>query len=364
MAAPTINLYTGAIPDRANDSATEFSDNADDMVTYIAEIPDQYNDLAEFVNSAASSAQAAANFEGSWSDLSGAYPAGISVEHNGSTWLLLAALADITASEPTSSNSNWQELASFAQQDQNTDDIAEINENLQVENRFKGNQNWNVEGSTGSELPSAVARTYTDGEEIAAGRFADGNVVNATLVDYAFDADSGTYYIEYDGDFTDNFYGLKLADGSTTQTGCTLSLVGGNTRLSVDMAVAPAHKFPILSEFAGLVSDINDDDSERAWRGGYLLIEDATGYAKIFKDGTCEQIINGTFDSGDSVGYIVDIDSTDFYSIQINVESVVQGVSCNFTSPTDSGFTITLLRGDDDTAGPRECYISVKGRVA
>lgn len=262
MAAPTIDLYTGAIPDRANDSATEFSDNADDMVTYIAEIPDQYNELAEFVNSAASSAQAAANFEGSWPDLSGAYPAGISVEHNGMTWLLLVALSDITASEPTSSNSNWQALASFAQQDQNTNDIAEVNENLQVENRFKGNQNWNVEGSTGSELPDAVARTYTDGEEIAAGRFADGNVVNATLVDYVFNADSGTYYIEYDGDFTDNFYGVRLADGSITQTGCTLSLVGGNTRLSVNMAIAPAHEFPVLSEYEGNVARISDEDSK------------------------------------------------------------------------------------------------------
>ena len=131
-----------------------------------------------------------------------------------------------------------------------------------VENRFKGNQNWNVAGSTGDPLPSATPTLYTIGAEIAAGRFVvDANLVNATYTDGLFDADSGSYYIEYEGDFTSDFYGLKLADDTVTQTGCSISIESGKTRVTVDMSVAPAHKFLQFSENLGVSPDVSDDES-------------------------------------------------------------------------------------------------------
>lgn len=134
--------------------------------------------------------------------------------------------------------------------------------NTQVENRFKGNQNWNVEGSTGDPLPSSTPTTYTVGAEIAAGRFCvDADLVNATYAGSLFDADSGSYYIEYDGDFTGDFYGIKLADNTIVQTGCSISLESGKTRVTVDMSLAPAHKFLQFSENVGVAPDVSDDES-------------------------------------------------------------------------------------------------------
>jgi hypothetical protein len=51
---------------------------------------------------------ATANFKGLWSDLTGALSKPASVAHNGLVWLLLNNLADVTASEPSSGNTDWQ----------------------------------------------------------------------------------------------------------------------------------------------------------------------------------------------------------------------------------------------------------------
>lgn len=50
---------------------------------------------------------ATANFKGSWGDLTGALNKPSSVENNGSVWLLLNNLADVTLSEPSLSNPDW-----------------------------------------------------------------------------------------------------------------------------------------------------------------------------------------------------------------------------------------------------------------
>lgn len=137
-----------------------------------------------------------------------------------------------------------------------------VGEFASAENRHKGNQNWNVAGSTGDPLPSASPTLYTVGAEIAAGRFCVGsNLVNCTYDGGLFNADSGSYYVEYNGDFTGDWYGLELADGTVTQDGCTLAFVGGATRLTVDMTVAPAHKFPGQSSAVGFWGDVSDDES-------------------------------------------------------------------------------------------------------
>jgi len=131
---------------------------------------------------------------------------------------------------------------------------------VQVENRLKANQNFNVAGADGQI--SATPQTFTVGQEFANGRFVvNADLVNATYSAGLINADSGSYYVEYEGDFTGDFYGIKLADNSVVQTGVTISLESGNTRLTIDMSVAPSHKFAGLSEQAGVWQDINDKDS-------------------------------------------------------------------------------------------------------
>lgn len=78
-----------------------------------------YNNTVEAANSAnnatlaaasaidaSTKALAASNFKGIWGDLTGALNKPASVKHNGSFWLLLNNLADITLSEPGVS-ANW-----------------------------------------------------------------------------------------------------------------------------------------------------------------------------------------------------------------------------------------------------------------
>lgn len=56
-------------------------------------------------------AQAAANYVGAWSSQTGSASTGISVSHAGVFWALNTDLADITASEPSATNTDWSEIA-------------------------------------------------------------------------------------------------------------------------------------------------------------------------------------------------------------------------------------------------------------
>jgi hypothetical protein len=147
MTAPIIGLYTGEVPSRTQ-PAGEFSDNADDWLAYQAPLAASYNALATYLDalavatteelevfvveaeaardasqvfsevaeSAAEVAQSAANFKGKWSDLTGALNIPSSVENDGSLWVLLVDLADVTSSEPTSFNTDWLDMGgTFAQ---------------------------------------------------------------------------------------------------------------------------------------------------------------------------------------------------------------------------------------------------------
>ena len=216
------------------------------------------------------------------------------VIHNGRAWKRGASWS--TGDEPGVSSS-WSELI----------DSDSIGNFVQVENRFKGNQNWNVEGNTGDPLPSATPTLYTVGSEIAAGRFCVGaNLVNCTFTGGLFDADSGSYYIEYDGDFTSDFFGIKLADNKVVQTGCSISFVGGKTRVTVDMSVAPAHKFAGFSERAGAWPDVNDTDSLIAATGSLGLNFSVTGY-QIFESGMILQWARWSKPAGSSASITVNL---------------------------------------------------------
>lgn len=144
-----------------------------------------------------------------------------------------------------------------------------VDGNLPTVNRFKGDQNFNVEGNTGDTLPGATPTTYTVGTQVTASRtVVAANLVNATYADggsgvIVFNADSGSYYQEYDGDFTNDYFALVLADGThyTDPTGISAALIGGKTRITVDMSVAPAHKFIGFSQSIGQYPDVSDDES-------------------------------------------------------------------------------------------------------
>jgi hypothetical protein len=88
----------------ANAVATSVNSDAGD-----AETAKTAAELAETnAVSAKDIALAAANFSGSWASLTGALNIPASVAHNDMFWVLLTDLADVTASEPSGANSDWQ----------------------------------------------------------------------------------------------------------------------------------------------------------------------------------------------------------------------------------------------------------------
>lgn len=85
-------------------TAQEVYDNAGEASTSAS------NALASEVAAAASAALAdtTANYKGLWSSLTGALNQPATVFHNGGYWLLNTDLADVTASEPSTANSDWE----------------------------------------------------------------------------------------------------------------------------------------------------------------------------------------------------------------------------------------------------------------
>lgn len=68
---------------------------------------------AATASSSASVAAGAANFAGAWSGLTGALDIPASVSNSNKSWLLLVDLADVTASEPASGNTDWLAVGSL-----------------------------------------------------------------------------------------------------------------------------------------------------------------------------------------------------------------------------------------------------------
>jgi hypothetical protein len=109
-------------------SPEDFADSADLMVSEFNAVITSQNTLAGQINSesttmngyataasasatsAANSATGAANsanFKGAWSTLTGAINKPAQVLHNGAYWQLLNNLADVTASQPSPTNTDW-----------------------------------------------------------------------------------------------------------------------------------------------------------------------------------------------------------------------------------------------------------------
>jgi len=134
VTAPNIPTYSGTTPQRTQ-TPTDFANNADDWLTYQAPLASSYNSLASYLDGLAvdveadktasatsasesatsatnaqnyaTSAASSANFAGEWSSLTGALNTPATALHTGVYWQLLTDLADVTASEPATTNADW-----------------------------------------------------------------------------------------------------------------------------------------------------------------------------------------------------------------------------------------------------------------
>lgn len=107
-----ITPFTGDDPTKEMD-ADDFDVAAEIQVAYINDMAAELNTFATQANALGVSANdlvaalAAANFSGEWSGLSGALATPACVLHDGQYWMLLNNLADVTASEPADTNTDW-----------------------------------------------------------------------------------------------------------------------------------------------------------------------------------------------------------------------------------------------------------------
>ena len=117
----TITVYADDVPNKDTMTADEFDTAANDWVDYWTNtVPSEINTWASEanalktdVNNAEAAALAAANFKGNWSSLSGALNMPASVYHSSKFWMLMEDLEDVEQSEPSSANSDWQEMYSY-----------------------------------------------------------------------------------------------------------------------------------------------------------------------------------------------------------------------------------------------------------
>jgi len=112
-----ITEYTDDLPNKESMTPDEFDVAAEAWVEYQDGLAPELNTFASQANvmagdfndisDSAAVAIAAANFKGAWSSLSGTLDVPACVYHSNQYWILLKNLADVTASEPTSSNNDW-----------------------------------------------------------------------------------------------------------------------------------------------------------------------------------------------------------------------------------------------------------------
>jgi len=95
------------VGEQMNTVASEVNDNAAAAAQSVTDAETQVT-LAE---AAAAQSAASANNHGAWSNLTGAFPIGESVTHDGGVWISNIAISDVTASEPDSENSDWTDIS-------------------------------------------------------------------------------------------------------------------------------------------------------------------------------------------------------------------------------------------------------------
>lgn len=101
---PTFGTEQNTLADWEFSTAGEVYANANESFASAQAAASSAADSLDNAQAAASSV----NYVGEWSTLTGAYNLGVSVSNNGSFWRLKANLADITLSEPTPTNTDWE----------------------------------------------------------------------------------------------------------------------------------------------------------------------------------------------------------------------------------------------------------------
>jgi len=157
-----------------------------------------------------------------------------------------------------------------------------------VENIFKGNQNWNVVGSTGDPLPDGTPRTYVVGSEIVSGvEVITSNAEQITYVSGVLNSGNNTgvlrrrYRKDAAGLITKltQYGGIKglgsqlkaLVDDIATN-GVRIAEDGNDVVVDVDLSVITSgFRFFGLSDIQGVWETINDEDSYLAQTGMRLV---------------------------------------------------------------------------------------------
>lgn len=182
--------------------------------------------------------------------------------------------------------------------------------NTSPENKFKGNQNLQIVGRDGILVPDKIPRSYSGEQEVAAGWEVKTNSIltNCTRVDGILKATDGVLLrkiaivspqlegqiggvIDFNGDFT--ILGVKTLNS------------GGFIIVEVDMAQHPQGiKWIQLAGADGVSPELTNDEAERAYRGGYIVItgrgsmtvtggfiNSGGGYAHVYEDGYVTQFV-------------------------------------------------------------------------
>ena len=171
-----------------------------------------------------------------------------------------------------------------------------------TENRFKGNQNFNVIGSTGDPLPDGTPKTYTVGSEIAAGiEVITNDAEQITYTSGVLNSGNNTgilrrrYTKDQSGLITKStqYGGIKLPDGSQLQAleddiatnGVRITEDGSDVVIDVDLSViTTGFRFFGMSDEVGIWGNVNDEDSLFEFSGTNGFDLSSNGY-QIFKNG-------------------------------------------------------------------------------
>lgn len=192
------------------------------------------------------------------------YPVGSIVVYSGVAYVKFQNTAGAT-SNPSASN-DWKVFNGLNQ----------------VENRLKGNQNWNIPGGTGHPLPDATPRDYPVGVDVSYGyRVSTSDpILNLTNVNGERSADSGTYLTFSTSKNINDFFGVKLSDGRIVEATTNINtngvlkrqVGGGFVEIAVSFNILAskygiprgAHKFVGCSELPGVWPDVSDEESADA----------------------------------------------------------------------------------------------------
>jgi hypothetical protein len=219
MTVSTISLYVGEIPNKDTQQPAAFTFNYVNWVNYQkVQIPATNTTITEInaavvtaknnsnsASDAALTTQSNADFKGVWSSLSGALNIPSSVENNGDFWKLLVDLADVTASEPSSSNSDWLQTA-------NAEDVTTLQTMPETLCRLISGGKVDFQLSGSSTITRGTTKTIIDGYGILATVPIDELAINS---DGASLEGAGENVVLWTSDFQNAVWTIPVGTGTT-----------------------------------------------------------------------------------------------------------------------------------------------------